>query len=95
MTSKLAKLGLELLRKDGMHYFVDVGLRIPIKYDGKFKHDGRKVNVKLLKHKNYINAIDIERNEITEKYWGYNVYQIKELKKYYGKISNIKHYPYF
>ena len=64
-------------------------------------HDGRKVNVKLLKHKNYINAIDIEKNEITELYWGYNVHHIKDLKNIIEKfpISNIiltsKHSKYF
>ena len=72
-------------------YFVDVGLSIPIEYNGKYKQNGRKVNVKILKHKNYINAIDIEKNEITELYWGYTVHQIKDLKNIIEKFpkSNI------
>jgi predicted SPOUT superfamily RNA methylase MTH1 len=72
-------------------YFVDIGLSIPIEYSGKYKQNGRKVNVKILKHKNYINAIDIEKNEITELYWGYNVHQIKDLKNIIEKFpkSNI------
>ena len=82
-------------------YFVDVGLSIPIEYNGKYKQNGRKVNVKILKHKNYINAIDIEKNEITELYWGYNVHHIKDLKIIFEKfpISNIiltsRHSKYF
>jgi predicted SPOUT superfamily RNA methylase MTH1 len=83
------RVGVVEKRRDT--YFVDVGLSIPIQYDGKFKHDGRKVNVKLLRHKNYINAIDIEKNEITELYWGYNLHQIKDLKNIMDKfpLSNI------
>lgn len=83
------RVGVVEKRRDA--YFVDVGLSIPIQYDGKFKHDGRKVNVKLLRHKNYINAIDIEKNEITELYWGYNLHQIKDLKNIMDKfpLSNI------
>jgi predicted SPOUT superfamily RNA methylase MTH1 len=71
-------------------YFVDIGLSIPIEYSGKYKQNGRKVNVKILKHKNYINAIDIEKNEITELYWGYNVHQIKDLKNIIEKFPKSK-----
>ncbi len=83
------RVGVVEKRRDA--YFVDVGLSIPIQYDGKFKHDGRKVNVKLLRHKNYINAIDIEKNEITELYWGYDIHQIRDLKNIMDKFppSNI------
>lgn len=93
------RVGVVEKRRDA--YFVDVGLSIPIQYDGKFKHDGRKVNVKLLRHKNYINAIDIEKKEITELYWGYNIHQIRDLKNIMDKFpkSNIiltsKHSKYF
>lgn len=93
------RVGVVEKRRDA--YFVDVGLSIPIQYDGKFRHDGRKVNVKLLRHKNYISAIDIEKNEITELYWGYNLHQIRDLKNIIDKfpISNIiltsKHSKYF
>ena len=82
-------------------YFVDVGFGIPVEYNGKHNQSGRKVNVKILKHKNYINAIDIEKNEITELYWGYNVHYIKDLKNIVEKfpISNIiltsRHSKYF
>jgi len=88
---KAGEIRVGVVEKRGDAYVVDVGLKIPIKYEGKFKQGGRKVNVKLLKHKNYINAVDIEKNEITEKYWGYNVYQIRELKNILEKfpISNI------
>ncbi|CAN5735923.1 putative RNA uridine N3 methyltransferase [soil metagenome] len=83
------RVGVVEKRRDA--YFVDVGLSIPIQYDGKFKHNGRKVNVKLLRHKNYLNAIDIEKNEITELYWGYNLHQIRDLKNIMDKfpLSNI------
>jgi methyltransferase len=93
------RVGVVEKRRDA--YFVDVGLSIPIQYDGKFKHNGRKVNVKLLRHKNYINAIDIEKNEITELYWGYNLHQIRDLKNIMDKfpLSNIiltsRHSKYF
>jgi methyltransferase len=88
---KTGEIRVGVVEKRRDIYFVDVGLRFPIEYNGKFKHEGRKVNVKLLKHKNYINAIDIEKNEIKEKYWGYNVNQIKELKNIMEKfpVSNI------
>lgn len=93
------RVGVVEKRRDA--YFVDVGLSIPIQYDGKFKHNGRKVNVKLLRRKNYINAIDIEKNEITELYWGYNLHQIRDLKNIMDKfpLSNIiltsRHSKYF
>jgi methyltransferase len=93
------RVGVVEKRRDA--YFVDVGLSIPIKYNGKYKHDGRKVNVELLKHKNYINAIDIEKNEIKELYWGYDVYQMDDLKNIMERFpkSNIiltsKHSKYF
>ncbi len=93
------RIGVIEKRRDA--YFVDVGLSIPIQYDGKFRHDGRKVNVKLLRHKNYISAIDIEKNEITELYWGYNIHPIRDLKNIIDKfpISSIiltsKHSKYF
>lgn len=98
---KSGEVRVGVVEKGRDAYFVDVGLSIPIEYNGKYKHDGRKVNVKLLKHKNSIDAIDIEKNEITELYWGYNVYQIKDLKNIMEKfpISNIiltsKHAKYF
>ena len=82
-------------------YFVDVGFGNPVEYNGKYKQSGRKVNVKILKHKNFINAIDIEKNAITELYWGYDVHYIKDLKNIVGKfsISNIiltsRHSKYF
>jgi methyltransferase len=82
-------------------YFVDVGFGIPVEYNGKHNQSGRKVNVKILKHKNFINAIDIEKNEITELYWGYNVHHIKDLKNIVEKfpLSNIiltsRHSKYF
>ncbi len=98
---KTGEIRVGVVEKRRDNYFVDVGLKIPVKYDGKFKHEGRKVNVKLLKHNNYVNAIDIDKNEITEKYWGYDVHQIKELKNILEKfpITNViltsKHSKYF
>ena len=83
---KTGEIRVGVVEKRHDAYFVDVGLQFPIEHKGKFKHSGRKVNVKLLKHKNYINAIDIEKNFITEKYWGYNVFQIKELKNIIEKF---------
>ncbi|TVP39916.1 putative RNA uridine N3 methyltransferase [Candidatus Nitrosocosmicus arcticus] len=98
---KSGEIRVGVVEKGRDAYFVDVGFNIPIEYNGKYRHDGRKVNVKLLKHKNSINAIDIEKNEITELYWGYNVYQIKDLKNIMEKfpVANIiltsKHANYF
>lgn len=88
---KSGEIRVGVVEKRREAYFVDVGLSIPIQYDGKFKQNGRKVNVKLLRHKNYINAVDIEKNEITELYWGYNLHQIRDLKKIMDRfpLSNI------
>jgi predicted SPOUT superfamily RNA methylase MTH1 len=88
---KTGEIRVGLIEKRSNAYFVDVGLGIPIKYDGKFRQGGRKVNVKLLKKKNYVNAIDIEKTEIGEKYWGYNVFQMKDLKNIMQKypLSNV------
>jgi methyltransferase len=98
---KSGEIRVGVVEKRREAYFVDVGLSIPIQYDGKFKQNGRKVNVKLLRHKNYINAVDIEKNEITELYWGYNLHQIRDLKKIMDRfpLSNIiltsRHSKYF
>ena len=83
---KTGEIRVGIIEKRSNDYFVDVGLEFPIKYDGKFKQGGRKVNVKLVKNKNSINAIDIEKSEIAEKYWGYNVLPIKDLKRQFEQV---------
>ena len=75
-----------ILEKRDNLYFVDVGLDSLVKYQGNIKHQGKKINVKLLKKNNTLTAVDVNREEINEIYWGYNVFYsnfiIEILNKY-------------
>jgi hypothetical protein len=81
-----------VLEKKGNMLFVDVGLDALIKYLGKIKQPGRKINVKLTKKNNLLTAVDVNRENIPEIYWGYKVfhyYFIHEILKKYSKSKII------
>ena len=81
-----------VLEKKGNMLFVDVGLDALIKYQGKIKQPGKKINVKLIKKNNLLNAVDINRENINEIYWGYKVFHynfIHEILKQYSKSKII------
>ncbi|MBA3977024.1 MAG: hypothetical protein H0X50_02360 [Nitrosopumilus sp.] len=77
-----------VLEKKGNAFFVDVGLDSLIKYQGKIKQQGKKLDVKLLKKNNLLTALDTNRENINELYWGYKVYHynfIYDILKIYPK----------
>jgi len=67
-----------LEKKDNMFY-VDVGLESLVKYVGKIKQSGKKINVKLVRKNNYLFAFDIDEHNINEIYWGYKVLYFNSL----------------
>jgi len=78
-----------LEKKDNIS-FVDVGLESLIKYQGKVKQQGKKINVKLLKKNNFITAIDVNREEINEIYWGYKVSYFNSIYEILNKYQRSK-----
>ncbi len=81
-----------VLEKKGNMLFVDVGLDTLIKYQGKIKQPGKKINVKLIKKNNLLTAVDVNRENIHEIYWGYKVFRynlIHEILKKYSKSKII------
>lgn len=66
--------------KSGNNFLVDVGLESLIHYQGYFDQDGKKINVKIMKHKNYLFAVDLKKEDIMEPYWGYTVSHQNELR---------------
>lgn len=81
-----------VLEKKGNMLFVDVGLDTLIKYQGKIKQPGKKINVKLIKKNNLLTAVDVNRENINEIYWGYTVFRynfIYEILKKYSKSKII------
>jgi methyltransferase len=89
---KSGEVRVGILEKKDNQLFVDVGLDSLIKYQGKDKQIGKKINVKLLKKNNYLSAFDIDRENIDEIYWGYKVLHfdsITEVLKRYKKTDVI------
>ncbi|MGN6615302.1 MAG: putative RNA uridine N3 methyltransferase [Candidatus Nitrosocosmicus sp.] len=89
---KSGEVRVGVLEKKDNQLFVDVGLDSLIKYQGKDKQTGKKINVKLLKKNNYLFAFDIDRENIDEIYWGYKVLHfdsITEVLKRYKKTNII------
>ncbi|MER5175353.1 MAG: putative RNA uridine N3 methyltransferase [Candidatus Nitrosocosmicus sp.] len=79
-----------ILEKKDKLFFVDVGLDSLIKYQGKIKQQGTKINVKLLKNNNFLTAIDVNREEINEIYWGYKVFYFNSLQEILKKYHQSK-----
>jgi methyltransferase len=78
--------------KKGNMLFVDVGLDALIKYQGKIKQQGKKINVKLIKKNGLLTAVDVNLEDINELYWGYKVSYhsfIQEILKKYSKSKII------
>ncbi|MBA3750053.1 MAG: hypothetical protein H0X03_04015 [Nitrosopumilus sp.] len=71
-------------------FFVDVGLDSLINYQGKFKQQGKKIDVKLLKKNNFMIAIDVNREEINEIYWGYKVSYFSSIYEILNKYQRSK-----
>jgi predicted SPOUT superfamily RNA methylase MTH1 len=89
---KSGEVRVGILEKKDNQLFVDIGLDSLIKYQGKDKQPGKKINVKLLKKNNYLSAFDIDRENIDEIYWGYKVLHfdsISEVLKRYKKTEVI------
>jgi predicted SPOUT superfamily RNA methylase MTH1 len=90
-----------VLEKRDKLFFVDVGLDSLIKYQGNIKLQGKKITVRLLKKNNALTAVDVNREEINEIYWGYNVFYsnfIDGILKKYPKskiILTSKYSEYF
>jgi predicted SPOUT superfamily RNA methylase MTH1 len=85
-----ARIGV--LEKKGNMIFVDVGLDALIKYQGKIKQQGKKINVKLIRKNNLLTAVDVNQENINEIYWGYKVFHcnfIYEVLKKYSKSEII------
>ena len=81
-----------ILEKKGDTFYTDVGLESPIKYLGKIKQTGKKINVKLNRKNNYLYAFDIDEHNIDEIYWGYKVLyfnSLYDILKRYKKLNII------
>jgi methyltransferase len=84
---KHGEIRVGILEKKDNIFLVDVGLDSLIKYQGKIKQQGKKLDVKLIKKNNSLVAIDIDRHEINEIYWGYKI-------SYFNSLQEIlKKYP--
>jgi predicted SPOUT superfamily RNA methylase MTH1 len=90
-----------LEKKDNNMFYVDVGLESLVKYVGKIKQSGKKINVKLVRKNNYLFAFDIDEHNINEIYWGYKVLYFNSLfdilKRYkkFNIILTSKNSEYF
>jgi predicted SPOUT superfamily RNA methylase MTH1 len=81
-----------ILEKKGDTFYADVGLESQIKYLGKIKQTGKKINVKLDRKNNYLYAFDIDEHNIDEIYWGYKVSyfnSLYDILKRYKKLNII------
>jgi len=67
-------------RKEGQFY-VDVGLESLIKYEGKFRQSGKKINVKLIRQNKQVVGVDVKDDELSNLFWGYSVHYFTDLKK--------------
>jgi predicted SPOUT superfamily RNA methylase MTH1 len=67
-----------------------VGLDALIKYQGKIKQQGKKINVKLIKKNNLLTAVDVNRENINEIYWGYKVFHYNLIHEILRKYSKSK-----
>lgn len=77
-----------ILEKKNNLLYVDVGLDSAVKYGGKDKQIGKKITVKLMRKNDHLFALDINRESISEIYWGYRVLyfnSIYEIFKRYEK----------
>jgi predicted SPOUT superfamily RNA methylase MTH1 len=79
-----------VLEKKGNIFYVDAGLDALIKYQGKIKQEGVKINVKLIKKNSLLTAIDVNRENINEIYWGYKVFQFHSIYEILKKYSKSK-----
>lgn len=66
--------------KEGQFY-VDVGLESLIKYEGKFRQSGKKINVKLIRQNKQVVGVDVKDGELSNLFWGYSVHHFTDLKK--------------
>lgn len=81
-----------ILEKKGDMFYADVGLESLIKYSGKIRQSGKKINVKLIRKNNHLQAIDIYKPNINEIYWGYKVSYFNflyDILKRYEKLNII------
>ncbi|MDQ2685831.1 MAG: hypothetical protein M3Y25_08320 [Thermoproteota archaeon] len=67
-------------RKEGQFY-VDVGLESLIKYEGKFRQSGKKINVKLIRQNKQVVGVDVKDGDLSNLFWGYSVHHFTDLKK--------------
>lgn len=67
-------------RKEGQFY-VDVGLESLIKYEGKVRQSGKKINVKLIRQNKQVVGVDVKDGELSNLFWGYSVHHFTDLKK--------------
>jgi methyltransferase len=89
---KHGEIRVGILEKKDNIFFVDVGLDSLIKYQGKNKQQGKKIDVKLIKKNNFLIAMDIDPREINEIYWGYKIFyfnSLHEILKKYQKSEII------
>lgn len=78
-----------LLEKNGTNLYVDVGLDTLIPYEGEFKKDSTKINIKLVYRKKFLIAIDASKDEIDkENYWGYKILTLRSLSDVLAKYSS-------
>ena len=77
---KNGEVRVGIIEKKGDTFYADVGLESLIKYIGKIKQSGKKVNVKLIRKNNHLQAFDIEEHNINEIYWGYKVSYFNSLQ---------------
>lgn len=88
---KTGETRIGIVEKKGNNYYVDVGLDSLISYRGNIKLIGKKINVKLIKNKNFVFGTDIDHKEIQEIYWGYNILYKNSLNEVFkgNESSNI------
>lgn len=98
---KSGEIRVGLLEKKGGMLCVDVGLDSLIKYKGKIRQVGNKINVKIMRTGKQIYAIDVLDNDLANLFWGYSVHYYTDLKKLVQTFdpSNLlltsKNSPYF
>jgi predicted SPOUT superfamily RNA methylase MTH1 len=85
---RTGEIRVGLLEKNGRQYLVDVGLDYPVKYEGNETQNGKKLNVKLIRHKKNLVAVDTDTDDLKNLfYWGYRVQYLQEIKDIVKKFE--------
>ncbi len=78
---KSGEIRVGLVEKKERMFFVDVGLESLIKYEGRLRQSGKKINVKLIRQNKQIVALDTRDSDLSNLFWGYSVHYFTDLKK--------------